>query len=53
MLINILGQTVQEFSNLDTIELENGLDIMNVSTGTYVVYLQHNNQVTTKKIIIN
>ncbi len=52
MLINILGQTIQEYGRLDYNALANGVDIMKVSAGTYVVYLQHDNQVTTKKIII-
>ncbi|WCO01467.1 LamG-like jellyroll fold domain-containing protein [Psychroserpens ponticola] len=52
-LLNILGQSIKEFTNIKTHDLENGLEISNVSSGTYVVYLKSNSGVRTKKIIIN
>jgi hypothetical protein len=53
MVINMLGQTVQDFTQVKTQTLENGLQISNLATGTYVVYLKTNSIVKTKKIIIN
>jgi len=53
IVINILGQTVQEFKDLNPQNLENGLQISNLSSGTYVVYLKTEGSIKTKKIIIN
>ncbi|MCK8479185.1 LamG-like jellyroll fold domain-containing protein [Psychroserpens algicola] len=53
LLLNILGQSVREFSNVSAEDLDNGLKISNVNSGTYVVYLRMKSRVETKKIIIN
>jgi len=53
MVINILGQSVREYSNVSSQILDNGLEISNLSTGTYVVYIKTLNSVKTKKIIVN
>ncbi|MEH6534859.1 MAG: LamG-like jellyroll fold domain-containing protein [Psychroserpens sp.] len=53
MVINILGQSVREYTSVSSQDLENGLEISNLSTGTYVVYLKTANVVKTKKILIN
>ncbi|MCB0382759.1 MAG: T9SS type A sorting domain-containing protein [Psychroserpens sp.] len=53
LIINILGQSVMTFSNIKGEDLENGLDILNLNSGTYVVYLKSNSTTKTKKIIIN
>lgn len=52
MLLNILGQSIREFTNVKTQDLEKGLEISNVSSGTYVVYIKTNTTTKTKKIII-
>jgi hypothetical protein len=53
LVINMLGQTVQEFNQVTTQTLDNGLEISNLTTGTYVVCLKTESTVKTKKIIIN
>ena len=53
MVINMLGQTVQDFTQVQAQTLDNGLQISNLATGTYVVYLKTDTSVKTKKIIIN
>nr|WP_321232605.1 LamG-like jellyroll fold domain-containing protein [uncultured Psychroserpens sp.] len=53
MLINILGQSVREYTSVSAQDLDNGLEISNVSTGTYVVYFKMKSRVVTKKIIVN
>ena len=53
MLINILGQTIREYTSVTASDLDNGLEISNVSTGTYVVYFRIEGRTETKKIIIN
>lgn len=53
MLLNILGQSVGELTNVSAQDMDNGLEISNVSAGTYVVYLKMGSRVETKKIIIN
>jgi len=53
-LVNMLGQTALEFENVSQEELKNGLDISNLSSGAYVVYLRTDaHEVLTKKIIVN
>lgn len=52
MLINMLGQTVNQFSELAVQTLENGLPITGLSSGTYIVYFKSENTIKTKKIII-
>ena len=53
-LINTLGQSVMELTNVSQETLNNGLKITNVSTGTYIAcFRTDNNQVITKKIIVN
>ncbi|WP_298893159.1 LamG-like jellyroll fold domain-containing protein [uncultured Psychroserpens sp.] len=53
MFLNILGQSVRAYKNLTAQELDNGIEVSNLSTGTYVVYLKMGSRVETKKIIIN
>ena len=53
MVINMLGQTIQEFNQVQAQTLNNGLEISNLTTGAYVVYLKTDSTVKTKKIIIN
>jgi len=53
ILLNILGQSIKEFKSVKAQDLENGLEVSNLSSGTYVVYLKMNSGVKTKKIIIN
>ncbi len=52
-IYNILGQAMQEFSNVEASQLESGLNLQNITSGAYVVYLSVDSKVTTKKIIIN
>ncbi len=53
-IINMLGQTISQYHNLDQQELSNGIDISKVSTGTYIVKVENqNNQWITKKVIVN
>ena len=53
-LINMLGQTISQYHNKDQQELSNGIDISKVSTGTYIVKIENqNNQWITKKVIVN
>ncbi|NRA93355.1 MAG: T9SS type A sorting domain-containing protein, partial [Psychroserpens sp.] len=52
-LFNILGQTILSMDDINLQELDSGIQLSNVTTGTYVVYLKTDNQVTTKKIIID
>ncbi|WP_299337596.1 LamG-like jellyroll fold domain-containing protein [uncultured Psychroserpens sp.] len=52
-VINILGQTVREYTDVSATTLDNGLEISNLSRGTYVVYLKMGTHVETKKIVIN
>ena len=53
MVINMLGQTIQEFNQVEAQTLNNGLEVSNLTTGAYVVYLKTDATVKTKKIIIN
>ena len=52
-VINMLGQTVQEYKDVSAQVLDNGLNISNLASGTYIVYLKIDNTTKTKKIIIN
>lgn len=52
MIINILGQSVREYNNVGAQDLDNGLKISNLSTGTYVVYIKTANSTITKKILV-
>jgi hypothetical protein len=52
-IINMLGQTVQEFNQVQAQTLNNGLEISNLTTGAYVIYLKTDSIFKTKKIIIN
>ncbi len=53
IIFNILGQSVKEFINVNTQDLDNGFKISNLSSGTYVVHLKTKSRVETKKIIVN
>ncbi|OUR98225.1 hypothetical protein A9Q86_14320 [Flavobacteriales bacterium 33_180_T64] len=53
VLINTLGQTVQEYMDVSAQTLENGLEISNLSSGIYVVYFKTGSAIQTKKIIID
>lgn len=53
MVLNILGQSVRTYSNIDAQDLDSGIEISNLSTGTYVVYIKTDNTTITKKILIN
>lgn len=53
MVINILGQTVKELKDVRAQTLHNGLEMSNLSTGTYVIYLKMGTHIETKKIVIN
>ncbi|WP_084205801.1 LamG domain-containing protein [Psychroserpens mesophilus] len=53
MLLNVLGQSILEFTNVNAQDLQNGLEISNVNSGTYVVYIKTKRMTKTKKIIIN
>lgn len=53
-IVNMLGQTTAEFNNISQEELKNGLNMPTMANGAYVAYFRsNNNQVFTKKIIIN
>jgi hypothetical protein len=53
-LVNTLGQSVMELTNVSQEVLNNGLKLPNVSTGTYIAcFRTDSNQVITKKIIVN
>ena len=53
ILINMLGQTVQEYTDVSSGVLNNGLSISNLSSGTYIVYFKTGAATKTKKIIID
>jgi hypothetical protein len=53
LLLNVLGQSILEFTNVHAQDLENGFEISNVGSGTYIVYLKTKSMTKTKKIIIN
>ena len=53
MVINMLGQTVNEFKDVAAQTLDNGLSISGLASGTYVVYFNTENTTKTKKIIID
>lgn len=50
-IINMLGQTVQEFNDVDYQDLNNGLQLSKLTTGTYVAYFITENGIKTKKIL--
>ncbi|MEM5563605.1 LamG-like jellyroll fold domain-containing protein [Psychroserpens sp. AS72] len=50
-IINMLGQTVQEFKDVDYQDLNNGLQLSKLSSGTYVAYFKTENGIKTKKIL--
>nr|WP_321221712.1 LamG-like jellyroll fold domain-containing protein [uncultured Psychroserpens sp.] len=50
-IINMLGQTVQEFKDVDYQDLNNGLQLSKLTTGTYVAYFKTENGIKTKKIL--
>lgn len=53
-IINMNGQTVQEFSNVSQGALTNGLKLNIVASGAYVAWFQtETGQIITKKIIVN
>ena len=53
-IINMNGQTVQEFNNVSQGALTNGLKLSNVASGAYVAWFQtETGQIITKKIIVN
>lgn len=53
-IVNMLGQTTAEFTNVSQDELNNGVVMPNMATGAYVAYFRTDkNQVFTKKIIVN
>ena len=53
-LISMTGQTVMELQDIPNNILNNGLEIPNVSTGSYIAcFRTDSNQVLTKKIIVN
>lgn len=52
-LVNILGQSVLELENVSDTDLNNGINIPALTTGTYVAYFRtENNEVISKKLII-
>ncbi len=51
-IINMLGQTVQEFTDVDYQDLNNGLQLSKLTTGTYVAYFKTENGIKTKKILV-
>ncbi|OUR91610.1 hypothetical protein A9Q87_09900 [Flavobacteriales bacterium 34_180_T64] len=53
MLINMLGQTVQEFNEISADVLHNGMPISNLSTGTYIAYFKMGSVTKTKKILVD
>ncbi len=53
-LVNMLGQSVLEFKDVSQESLNNGLNILNISSGSYIAYFRtKDQQVLTKKIIVN
>lgn len=53
-IVNMNGQTVQEFSNVSQETLSNGIKLNNMASGTYVAWFKaQTGQVITKKIIVN
>ena len=51
MIINMLGQTIQEFTDVDFQDLNTGLQLSKLTTGTYVAYFKTENGIKTKKIL--
>jgi hypothetical protein len=52
-LINMLGQTVKSFDNIDNQTLENGISIKSLNSGVYVVSIKSKkNQIVDKKIVV-
>ena len=43
---------VQEFNEVSANDLDNGMDISNLSTGTYIAYFKMGSVTKTKKILI-
>jgi hypothetical protein len=53
-IYSISGQSVMQLSNIDSATLHNGLQLPNMSSGTYIaVFRTDDNQVITKKFIKN
>tara|TARA_R110002050_G_scaffold94765_1_gene197082 strand:+ start:66523 stop:70323 length:3801 start_codon:yes stop_codon:yes gene_type:complete len=53
-LVNMLGQVAIEFKDVSQENLNNGLSILNISSGAYIAYFRtEDQQVFTKKIIVN
>lgn len=53
-LYNIRGQAVMELSKVDTAQLQNGLQLPTVATGTYIACFRMDNKtVLSKKIVVN
>ncbi|MFC4723095.1 LamG-like jellyroll fold domain-containing protein [Geojedonia litorea] len=52
-VINMQGQNVREFFDLQPETLSRGLPISGLSTGVYIVYFKSDNATKTKKIIID
>ncbi len=53
-IISMTGQTVLELTNVSQSTLNNGLQLSNMTTGTYIVYLRtEDHQIFTKQIIFN
>jgi len=50
-IINMLGQTVQEFTDVNYQDLNDGLQLSKLTTGAYVAYFKTENGVKTKKIL--
>ena len=50
-IINMLGQTVQEFNNVGAQTLNRGLELRSLTSGTYVAYFKTDNGIKTKKIL--
>jgi hypothetical protein len=50
-IINMLGQTVQEFTDVNYQDLNAGLQLSKLTTGTYVAYFKTENGIKTKKIL--
>ena len=53
LVINMLGQTVREFNHLSAQTLDRGLELNDLTSGAYVVYIKTDLTVKTKKIIKN
>ena len=50
----MLGQVAIEFKDVSQENLNNGLSILNISSGAYIAYFRtEDQQVFTKKIIVN